>query len=80
MMDAVKAFVLIETEKSKAAHINDLLRHFQEVASTDLVTSPYDAIVVINATTEEQLHEFMNDKLRSIVGITRTVLCEAAPV
>lgn len=76
----MRAFVLIETDKGKAAYIDGLLRHFKEVVSTDLVTNPYDIIVVINAKTEEQLQKFMNDKLRTIVGITRTVLCEAAPV
>jgi hypothetical protein len=53
---------------------------FKEIVSTDMVTRPYDIIAVIGGLTEEQLQEFMNDKLRSIIGITRTVLCEAAPL
>jgi DNA-binding Lrp family transcriptional regulator len=74
-----KAFVLIETEMGKAKEINRLLRSFEEIMSTDLVTNPYDIIAIIGGRTEREIEDFASRKLRSIDGITRTVLCEAVP-
>jgi hypothetical protein len=42
-----KAFVLIETEMGRAKEINGLLRRFEEIMSTDLVTNPYDIIAIV---------------------------------
>jgi DNA-binding Lrp family transcriptional regulator len=75
-----KAFVLIETEMGRAKEINGLLRRFEEIMSTDLVTNPYDIIAIVGGRTEKELEDFVSRKLRPIDGIVRTVLCEAVPL
>jgi hypothetical protein len=56
----VHAYVLIQTDIGKAAHVADQLDGLDGVALSEAVTGPYDVIVRV---------------IQQIEGITRTITC-----
>jgi DNA-binding Lrp family transcriptional regulator len=71
----VQAFVLIQTEVGKAAHVAEEVRTIQGVESADDVTGPYDVIVKANAPDVDALGKLVVARIQSIEGITRTLTC-----
>ncbi len=71
----VQAFVLIQTEVGKAAHVAEQVRLIQGVESADDVTGPYDVIVKTTAPDVDALGKLVVAKIQSIEGITRTLTC-----
>lgn len=71
----VQAFVLIQTEVGKAAHVAEQVRAIQGVESADDVTGPYDVIVKTSAPDVDALGKLVVAKIQSIEGITRTLTC-----
>ena len=71
----VQAFVLIQTEVGKAAHVAEQVRTIQGVESADDVTGPYDVIVKTNAPDVDALGKLVVARIQSIEGITRTLTC-----
>jgi DNA-binding Lrp family transcriptional regulator len=72
---AVTAYLLIQTEVGKAAHVVDAIRGIGGVVSADDVTGPYDVIVVTAADTLDELGKMVVSKIQAVDGITRTVTC-----
>ncbi len=74
----VKAFVLIQTEievaktNKVAAALNKL---GGEVKSVDSVTGPYDIIVKLEGETLEEIGTIVDEKIRTVAGVYRTVTC-----
>ncbi|HEX2420679.1 MAG: Lrp/AsnC family transcriptional regulator [Acidimicrobiia bacterium] len=71
----VQAFVLIQTEVGKAAHVAEQVRTIQGVESADDVTGPYDVIVKASAPDVDALGKLVVARIQSIEGITRTLTC-----
>lgn len=71
----VQAFVLIQTEVGKAAHVAEEVRTIQGVESADDVTGPYDVIVKATAPDVDALGKLVVARIQSIEGITRTLTC-----
>lgn len=71
----VQAFVLIQTEVGKAAHVAEQVRTIQGVESADDVTGPYDVIVKTTAPDVDALGKLVVARIQSIEGITRTLTC-----
>jgi DNA-binding Lrp family transcriptional regulator len=71
----VQAFVLIQTEVGKAAHVAEEVRTIQGVESADDVTGPYDVIVKAVAADVDALGKLVVARIQSIEGITRTLTC-----
>lgn len=71
----VQAFVLIQTEVGKAAHVAEQVRNIEGVESADDVTGPYDVIVKTSAPDVDALGKLVVAKIQSIEGITRTLTC-----
>ena len=71
----VQAFVLIQTEVGKAAHVAEQVRTIQGVESADDVTGPYDVIVKASAADVDALGKLVVARIQSIEGITRTLTC-----
>jgi DNA-binding Lrp family transcriptional regulator len=72
---AVSAYVLIQTEVGKAAHVASAVRDIPGVIASDDVTGPYDVIVRAEAASVDELGRMIVSRLQMIEGITRTLTC-----
>jgi DNA-binding Lrp family transcriptional regulator len=72
---AVTAYLLIQTEVGKAAHVVEAIREIDGVVSADDVTGPHDAIVIIEAENIDELGRMVVSKIQAVEGITRTLTC-----
>ena len=75
----VKAFVLIQTEieVARTDEVAAALKKLRQLRSVDRVTGPYDIIVEIEAETLEEISALVDEKIRTVAGIYRTVTCLA---
>jgi len=71
----VKAYMLIETEVGKTAQVVEAIRGSKGVLSVDVVTGPYDAIVILEGETLEGIGGLVTAQVHNISGISRTVTC-----
>ena len=78
-----QCYVLIETDVSQLTAFRPALRGFSSpdvrVLAADLVTGPYDAIVLLEADGLERLVGCVADGLQAIPGVRRTTTCVAWP-
>ena len=72
-----KAYVLIETQVGKSKKVVEDIRRLKGVISVDIVTGPYDAIVVLEAENLDVIGELVTSKVHLISGISRIVTCLA---
>ena len=72
-----KAYVLIETEVGKTKEVAEVIRKTKGIVSVDAVTGPYDAIVIIEGRTLNEIGDLVTGKVHPIPGISRTVTCLA---
>jgi len=72
---AVTAYVLIQTEVGKAAHVASSVRAIPGVVAADDVTGPYDIIVRAEAPTLDDLGKMVVSQVQAVEGITRTFTC-----
>ena len=72
---ATKAYVLIETAIGKTRDVASALDGLEGVMSVDLVTGPYDLIVVIEADDLGSIGDMVTGNVHTIGGIQRTVTC-----
>jgi DNA-binding Lrp family transcriptional regulator len=72
---SVTAYVLIQTEVGKAAHVAQQVRGIDGVVSAEDVTGPYDVIVRTEASSVDDLGRMVVSHIQLIEGITRTVTC-----
>jgi DNA-binding Lrp family transcriptional regulator len=71
----VTAYVLIQTEVGKAAHVATQVGAIDGVTSAEDVTGPYDVIVRAEAGSVDELGRMVVSQIQLIEGITRTVTC-----
>jgi len=72
---AVSAYVLIQTEVGKAAHVASEVSRIEGVVSAEDVTGPYDVIVRAEANSVDELGKMVVSRVQLIDGITRTLTC-----
>jgi DNA-binding Lrp family transcriptional regulator len=72
---SVTAYVLIQTEVGKAAHVAEQVGAIPGVVSAEDVTGPYDVIVRTEASSVDDLGRMVVSQIQLIEGITRTVTC-----
>ncbi len=72
-----KAFVLIETAVGRNKEVAAAIHKIKGVKSVDVVTGPYDIIVVIEVPTLNDVDDVVTGKIHLIPGISRTVTCLA---
>ena len=77
----MRAYVLIEaavgTSNSIVNGIRSLASDDVKLVSADVVTGPYDSIIVLEAHDLDQLARFVADKVQAIDGVQRTLTCVA---
>jgi len=72
---AVSAYILIQTEVGKAAHVAREVSAIDGVVACDDVTGPYDVIAKAEANTVDELGKMVVSRVQLIDGITRTLTC-----
>jgi DNA-binding Lrp family transcriptional regulator len=72
---AITAYVLIQTEVGRAAHVTAAVRDIAGVVTADDVTGPYDVIVRTEAATLDELGKMVVSQIQAVDGITRTFTC-----
>ncbi len=72
---AISAYVLIQTEVGKAAHVAAAVRQIDGVVAADDVTGPYDVIVRTEAPSLDDLGRLVVSQIQAVEGITRTFTC-----
>jgi DNA-binding Lrp family transcriptional regulator len=72
---SVRAYVLIQTEVGRAAHVASEVRSLAGVVAADDVTGPYDVIVSTQADTMDDLGKMVVSQIQAVEGITRTLTC-----
>jgi len=72
---SVIAYVLIQTEVGKAAHVAEQVAKIQGVVSAEDVTGPYDVIVRAESSSVDELGKMVVSRVQLIEGITRTLTC-----
>jgi len=71
----VQAYILIQTEVGKAAHVASEISGIAGVTLADDVTGPYDVIVRAEARNVDDLGKLVVAQIQNVAGITRTLTC-----
>jgi DNA-binding Lrp family transcriptional regulator len=74
---AAKAFVLVEVAVGKTKEVATVLKQLKDIKSVDLVTGPYDIIVIIETESLNKIGDLVTSKIHPVAGISRTVTCLA---
>ncbi len=70
-----KAYVLIETTVGRNREVIAALKKLKGISGVDMVTGPFDLIVVVEADSLADVGDVVTAKIHPIPGITRTVTC-----
>ena len=76
----VHAYVLIQTDVGKAAHVAQELSRIEGVLVADGVTGPYDVIARAEAPSMNELGRMVVRDMQQIEGITRTITCPVVTI
>lgn len=71
----VQAYILIQTEVGKAREVATAITDIDGVVKVDAVTGPYDAVVLTQANTVDELGKMVVSRVQQVSGITRTLTC-----
>jgi DNA-binding Lrp family transcriptional regulator len=76
----VHAYVLIQTEVGRAAHVAQELSRIAGVLVADGVTGPYDVIAQAEAPSMNELGRMVVRDMQQIEGVTRTITCPVVTI
>ncbi len=76
----VHAYVLIQTDVGKAAHVAQELSRIEGVLVAEGVTGPYDVIARAEAPSMDDLGRMVVRDMQQIEGITRTITCPVVTI
>jgi DNA-binding Lrp family transcriptional regulator len=71
----VSAYILIQTEVGKAAHVTEQVREIDGITAVDPVTGPYDIVARAEAEDLDLLAKGTVMPMQELEGITRTLTC-----
>jgi DNA-binding Lrp family transcriptional regulator len=71
----LSAYVLIQTEVGKVAHVAQALSDLDGVEIAEDLAGPYDVIAKIQAPGLDQLGRLVVSRIQVVDGVTRTVTC-----
>jgi DNA-binding Lrp family transcriptional regulator len=71
----LSAYVLIETEVGKVAHVAQALGDLDGVEVAEDLAGPYDVIAKIQAPGLDQLGRLVASRIQVVDGVTRTLTC-----
>ena len=73
------AYVLIETEVGKVAHVAQALTKLDGVRQAEDLAGPYDLIARLQAPSLDKLGRLVVSQIQVLDGVTRTVTCMVLP-
>jgi DNA-binding Lrp family transcriptional regulator len=71
----LSAYVLIETEVGKVAHVAEALAKVDGVEMAEDVAGPYDVIARVEAPGLDELGRLVVFRIQVLDGVTRTLTC-----
>ena len=71
----LSAYVLIETEVGKVAHVAGALTKLDGVQLAEDLAGPYDVIARLQAPSLDELGRLVVSHVQALDGVTRTVTC-----
>jgi DNA-binding Lrp family transcriptional regulator len=71
----LSAYVLIQTEVGKVAHVAQALSDLDGVELAEDLAGPYDVIATIQAPSLDQLGRLVVSRIHVVDGVTRTLTC-----
>ena len=71
----LSAYVLIQTEVGKVAHVAHALSDLDGVQSAEDITGPYDIIARVQASGLDQVGRLVASRIQAVDGVTRTLTC-----
>ncbi|MDA1360877.1 Lrp/AsnC ligand binding domain-containing protein [Glycomyces luteolus] len=71
----VQAYILVQTEVGMADHVAEGVSAIEGVIRVDIVTGPYDVVVLTEAASADHLRTLVVSKVQRVPGITRTLTC-----
>jgi DNA-binding Lrp family transcriptional regulator len=71
----LSAYVLIETEVGKVAHVAQALSDLDGVQLAEDLAGPYDVIARVQAPGLNQLGRLVVSRIQVVDGVTRTLTC-----
>ncbi len=75
---SVNAYILLNLEPSKTQAVIDRLKELPGAVVQE-VLGPYDAVIELEADTQEDITAVLRHRIRSIDGVTNTVTCILLP-
>lgn len=69
----VRAYIFINTFAGKGETLLEQIRTWDNVETAELVTGPFDLIVLINAENLDRLKNLVVGKLQKIEGVEKTL-------
>jgi DNA-binding Lrp family transcriptional regulator len=76
----VHAYVLIQTDVGRAAHVAQQVSRIEGVLVADGVTGPYDVIARAESPSMNDLGRMVVRDIQQIEGITRTITCPVVKI
>ena len=71
----LSAYVLIETEVGKVAHVARAMTKLDGVQLAEDLAGPYDVIATLQAPSLNELGRLVVSQIQLLDGVTRTVTC-----
>jgi DNA-binding Lrp family transcriptional regulator len=71
----LSAYVLIQTEVGKVAHVARALSDLDGVLLAEDVTGPYDVVATVQAPGLDGLGRLVLSRIQVVDGVTRTLTC-----
>jgi DNA-binding Lrp family transcriptional regulator len=71
----IRAYVLIQAAVGSSADVGQAVSAAAGVVSADVVTGPYDVIVVVESASIDELGKLVVSNIHAISGVTRTLTC-----
>jgi DNA-binding Lrp family transcriptional regulator len=71
----LSAYVLIQTEVGKVAHVAQALSELDGVQLAEDLAGPYDVIARVQAPGLDQLGRLVVARIQVVDGVTRTLTC-----
>jgi DNA-binding Lrp family transcriptional regulator len=71
----LSAYVLIETEVGKVAHVAQAITKLDGVQLTEDLAGPYDVIAKVQALSLDELGRLVASQIQVLDGVSRTVTC-----
>ena len=71
----VSAYVLIESEVGKVAHVAQAIRDLDGVQLAEDLAGPYDVIASVQAPGLDELGRLVVFRIQVLDGVTRTLTC-----